>query len=133
MIERVNDELLASECDILLTKLIQDEKQYDDSIEDKVIVKDYFKNVIKDKENILLSYKEKNNVCGYIYLKHIVNNNKNGYLIDGLYVDIAYRKNGIATKLLDEALRIVKKSNAQFIDINVLFDNKIAYKIYKSF
>ena len=56
MIVRIIDELKANECDELLTKLIHDEKQYNAFINEEFIVKDYFKNVIKDEKNILLGY-----------------------------------------------------------------------------
>lgn len=133
MIIRVNDEKSANACDELLTKLIQDEKQYDDSIDINFTIKDYFKNVIKNENNILLCYEDSNNIEGYIYLKSMNNNDKKGYLIDGLYVEPAYRNRGIATKLIDEAVKIIKDTDAKFIDINVLADNKTAYKLYKSF
>ena len=47
MIIRVLDEERASTCDILLTKLIQDERQYDNSIDKDFVVNNYFKNIKK--------------------------------------------------------------------------------------
>jgi hypothetical protein len=47
LIIRVLDDERANICDELLTKLIQDERKYDDSIEEGCVVKDYFKNIIK--------------------------------------------------------------------------------------
>ena len=131
MIIRVLDEERASTCDMLLTKLIQDERQYDNSIDKDFVVNNYFKNTIKNKNNILLCYEEDNIIKGYIYLKPVNNDNQNGYLIDGLYVDIAYRNNGIATKLIDNALTIIK--DVDFIDINVMSQNIDAINLYKKF
>lgn len=131
MIIRVLDEERASTCDILLTKLIQDERQYDNSIDKDFVVNNYFKNIIKNENNILLCYEEDNIIKGYIYLKPVNNDNQNGYLIDGLYVDIAYRNNGIATKLIDSALTIIK--DVDFIDINVMSQNIDAINLYKKF
>ena len=131
MIIRVLDEERASTCDILLTKLIQDERQYDNSIDKDFVVNNYFKNTIKNENNILLCYEEDNIIKGYIYLKPVNNDNQNGYLIDGLYVDIAYRNNGIATKLIDNALNIIK--DVDFIDINVMSQNIDAINLYKKF
>lgn len=54
-------------------------------------------------------------------------------MIDGLYVDIVYRNKGIATKLITEAIKIIKKTKTDFIDITVLANNKIAWNLYKSF
>lgn len=131
MIERVYDEKLADNCDQLLTLLIRDEKQYDNNIDDNYEVKDYFKNVIKNKENILLCYKDNDVIKGYIYLKRVIENDKKGYLVDGLYVLEDYRRQGIAKKLVDYALKLIKDS--EFININVMADNKNAINLYKSF
>ena len=131
MIIRVLDEERAGICDMLLTKLIQDERQYDNSIDKDFVVNNYFKNTIKNKNNILLCYEEDNIIKGYIYLKPVNSDNQKGYLIDGLYVDIAYRNNGIATKLIDNALTIIK--DVDFIDINVMSQNIDAINLYKKF
>ena len=131
MIIRVLDEERASTCDMFLTKLIQDERQYDNSIDKDFVVNNYFKNIIKNENNILLCYEEDNIIKGYIYLKPVNNDNQNGYLIDGLYVDIAYRNNGIATELIDNALTIIK--DVDFIDINVMPQNIDAINLYKKF
>ena len=133
MINRVLDEERANICDELLTKLIQDEKQYDSFIDENFIVKDYFKNVIKDKNNILLCYEEDKIIKGYIYLKPINNDDKKGYLIDGLYVDLEYRNKGIANSLIEKALSIIKELDISFIDINVMANNKKAIYLYKKF
>ncbi len=133
MVIRVLDEVRANICDNLLTKLIQDERQYDDSIDENFVVKDYFKNVINNKDNILLCYEEDEIIKGYIYLKLVNNDNKKGYLIDGLYVDNEYRNNGIATKLIENALNVIKKANISVVDINVMTNNSVAINLYKRF
>lgn len=129
MVIRVFDEERANICDNLLTKLIQDETQYNSSIDKNFIVKDYFKNVIKNKDNILLCYEDEKIIKGYIYLKLIISDNMRGYLIDGLYVEEDYRNNGIATKLIKDALTMIKDVN--FIDINVMSQNTRAINLYK--
>lgn len=133
MVIRVLDEERANICDNLLTKLIQAERQYDDSIDENFVVKDYFKNVINNKDNILLCYEEDEIIKGYIYLKLVNNDNKKGYLIDGLYVDNEYRNNGIATKLIENALNVIKKTNISVVDINVMANNSVAINLYKRF
>ena len=133
MIIRVLDEERASTCDILLTKLIQDERQYDNSINKDFVVNNYFKNIIKNENNILLCYEEDNIIKGYIYLKPVNNDSQKGYLIDGLYVDIKYRNNGIATKLIENALNVIKDTNVAVVDINVMANNSVAINLYKHF
>ncbi len=131
MIIRVLDEERANMCDNLLTKLIQDERQYDDAIDEQFVVNGYFKNVIKNSNNILLAYEEDKILKGYIYLKEIHSGIKKGYLIDGLYVENEYRNRGIATKLIEQALTIIDDIN--FIDINVMANNIRAINLYKHF
>lgn len=133
MIQRIVDENYANECDKLLTMLIQDERQYDDSIDENFCVKDYFKNIIKLNDHILLGWIENNNVCGYIYLKPINENKKHGYLIDGLFVCYEYRNKKIATKLIKESINILDSISVDFVDIKVLADTLIARKLYEKF
>ena len=133
MIIRVLDEERASTCDILLTKLIQDERQYDNSINKDFVVNNYFKNIIKNENNILLCYEEDNIIKGYIYLKPVNNDSQNCYLIDGLYVDNEYRNKGIATKLIENALNVIKETNVAVVDINVMANNSVAISLYKRF
>ncbi len=132
MIVRIIDELKANECDELLTKLIHDEKQYNAFINEEFIVKDYFKNVIKDEKNILLGYESNKKIIGYAFFKFLTNEEGKGYLIDGLFVDKEYRNKGIAKSLLDEGLKIINKKDIDFIDISVMSENEIAIKLYKS-
>ncbi len=97
MIKRVTSSTDCKICDNFLTLLIQDERKYANDIDENFVVKDYFINVL-NKDNILLLDKDKNVPTGYIFaLKK-----ENGYLIDGLYVDVNYRKKGLATKLIKE-------------------------------
>lgn len=132
MIIRVFDDKRAEVCDGLLTKLIQDERQYNKFIDEKFIVKDYFKNVIKDDNNILLCYEEDNLVVGYVFLKQVVCDDVKGYLIDGLFVEKEYRNRGIATKLLKESLNIVKDKDICFVDVGAMAENKTSLNLYKS-
>jgi ribosomal protein S18 acetylase RimI-like enzyme len=124
MIFKVDNVLDCNICDKFLTLLIQDERQYDKSIDENFVVKDYFINMIND-NNILLLYKDNNIPLGYIFAKYI----DNSYLIDGLYVDINYRNRGIASKLLYEIINYI---NNYDIYINVIKDNIIAFNLYKS-
>ena len=133
MIVRVLDVERANICDDLLTKLIQDERKYNNSIDKDFVVKNYFQNVIKNENNILLCYEEDVMIKGYIFLKSIEDNNRKGYLIDGLYVNERDRNKGIATKLIESALNMIKDKNVYFVDINVMVNNSVAINLYKSF
>lgn len=131
MIIRIIEEKDAKVCDELLTKLIRDESKYDKLISKEFKVQDYFKNVIKDSNNILLGYIIDNQIIGYTYLKYLANDNKKGYLIDGLYILENYRGQGYAKKLLKYALNLLENKSLDFIDINVLGANEKARNLYK--
>lgn len=114
-------------CDKFLTLLIQDERKYDNTIDENFVVKDYFINMINS-QNILLLYKNEIINAGYIFAKKI----ENGYLIDGLYVDINFRGNGIAKKLINEAIKKIYLLGDYKIFINVVKENKTAVNLYKN-
>ena len=124
-VENVDD---CKTCDEFLTLLIHDEKQYDETIDENFIVKDYFVNVIKNKDNILFLYKEDNNSIGYVFAKRV----DDGYLLDGLYVLENFRNKGIARKLLNEIIKEINLLGEYKIFIKVLKENIIAYNLYKS-
>ena len=110
-------------CDNFLTLLIQDERTYNNTIEESFVVKDYFINMIK-KDTILLLYKNKEIPQGYVFAKKW----EDGYLINGLYVDVNFRNQGIATKLMKE---IIKQLKDNLIYLVVLKANEKAFNLYQ--
>ena len=132
MIKRIITTKDAKVCDGLLTKLILNESEYDKLLPKNFVVQDYFQNVIKDEKNILLGYIVDKQIIGYTFLKNIIKDENAGYLIDGLYIEETYRRRGYAKELLEYSLNLLKKENPAFIEINVLYANKIARNLYKS-
>ena len=128
MIKEVKSIKDANRCDELLTQLILDEKKYNDAIEDNVIIKDHFSQMLDDEDIILLAYYIDNEVVGYILIRKIEHN---VCLIDGLYVLEEYRNRGIATSLLNDAINRCKKLKAKYVDINVMDENEVAKYVYK--
>ena len=127
MIIKVNSIDDCKICDNFLTLLIQDERKYDTTIDEKFVVKDYFINMINN-QNILLLYKSENKPIGYIFAKKI----DDKYLIDGLYIDINFRNKGIATKLIKVIIKEIYSLGNYKIFINVLKKNKVAVNLYKN-
>ena len=127
MIIKVNSIDDCKICDNFLTLLIQDERKYDTTIDENFVVKDYFINMINN-QNILLLYKNENKPIGYIFAKKI----DNKYLIDGLYIDINFRNQGIATKLIKVIIKEIYSLGDYKIFINVLKKNKVAVNLYKN-
>ena len=127
MIIKVNSIDDCKICDNFLTLLIQDERKYDTTIDEKFVVKDYFINMINN-QNILLLYKNENKPIGYIFAKKI----DDKYLIDGLYIDINFRNKGIAKKLIKVIIKEIYSLGDYKIFINVLKKNKVAVNLYKN-
>lgn len=120
----------ANKCDKLLNKLILDERKYDNSISEDAKILNYFKYMIRQKYNFLLGYYIDNNIVGYTFIKGI---DKETALLDGLYVEEEYRNKGIATKLITTAFKICKNNNINFLDVNVMYENKEAQRLYNKF
>ena len=118
----------------LLTKLIRDEKKYDDNINENYVVKSYYEYVIPKKQNIILVAELSNTVIGYLY-GYIINDgdtttNKVAK-IDALFIEEEYRNFGIGSSLINEFKKIVK-DKVKYIEVNVCSDNKNALTTYKN-
>lgn len=127
-IEQVTNIIDADQCDKLLTKLIQDERQYNDTIDENYIVINHFNKMLGDKNIIILAYYINKIIVGYILIRRMDNNT---CLLDGLYVEKEYRNKGIGKSLLTEAILRIKNMNIKYIDINVMYNNIIAKHIYE--
>ncbi len=118
----------ADNLDKLLTKLIDDERQYDPSLE-TIIVSDFYINYINDDTRYLYLCEEENKIVGYTYLIK----NEDNVKIDALYVEEEYRNQGIATNLINEAVHYAKLNNKKYITINVLENNLKAKSLYSKY
>lgn len=127
MIKEVKNIEDANRCDELLTKLIEDEKKYNPSLDD-IVIKDHFNKMLNDDNIILLGY-YLDEIVGYILIRRTSNNT---CLLDGLYVLEDYRNQGIGKSLINEAINRCKKLNIKYVDINVIEKNEIAKNIYKN-
>ncbi len=127
-IKQVTNVVDADRCDELLTKLIQDERQYNDTIDDNYIVTNHFNKMLDDENIIILAYYINKIIVGYILIRRTSNNT---CLLDGLYVEKEYRNKGIGKSLLTEAISRIKNMNIKYIDINVMYNNIIAKHIYE--
>lgn len=128
MIKEVKNVEDANKCDELLTKLILDERKYNDLIDNNIVIKNHFSKMLDDEDVILLAYYLDKLIVGYILIRKI---NENLCLLDGLYILEEYRNQKIASSLLNEAIDRCKKLNVKYIDINVMEKNELAKRIYK--
>lgn len=127
-IKQVTNVVDADRCDELLTKLIHDERQYNDTIDDNYIVTNHFNKMLDDENIIILAYYINEIIVGYILIRRTSNNT---CLLDGLYVEKEYRNKGIGKSLLKEAISRIKNMNVKYVDINVMYNNIIANHIYE--
>ena len=127
-IKQVTNVVDADRCDELLTKLIQDERQYNDTIDEDYIVTNHFNKMLDDENIIILGYYINEIIVGYILIRKMANNT---CLLDGLYVEKEYRNKGIGKSLLTEAISRIKNMNVKYVDINVMYNNIIAKHIYE--
>ena len=127
-IKQVTNVVDADRCDELLTKLIHDERQYNDTIEDNYIVTNHFNKMLDDENIIILAYYINKTIVGYILIRKMANNT---CLLDGLYVEKEYRNKGIGNSLLKDAISRIKNMNIKYVDINVMYNNIIAKHIYE--
>ena len=81
MIKEVTSIEDANICDELLTKLILDERKYNEAISENTIVKDYFSKTLNDENSKLLAYYLNDEIVGYILIKRT---EPNIGLLDGL-------------------------------------------------
>lgn len=133
-IERVDNIEDAKICDELLTKLIHSERQFNENIREEYVVSEWFEKVYKEKNNVIFVAKFGEKIVGYIYCK--INSCENGptveheALIDGLYVDEMYRKQGIATALMEKVKEWAIEMDVKYLFLNVLEKNESAMKLY---
>ena len=127
-IKQVTNIADANRCDELLTKLIQDERQYNDTIDENYVVTNHFNTMLNDENIIILAKYINNIIVGYILIRKM---DDNTCLLDGLYVEKEYRNKGIAKSLLTEAILRIQNMNVRYIDIKVMYNNIIDKHIYE--
>ena len=118
--------------DNLLTKLIQDERQYDNSIDENFIVTDFYQNYIEDNTKFLYLAEDNTEIIGYIYgffKKDDTNENNIAYL-DALFIKSDYRNQGIANKLIKEFKTWAIDNNCTNMEVNVCSQNIKAKNLY---
>jgi GNAT superfamily N-acetyltransferase len=116
-----------------LTKLIQDEKQYDDNINDKITINNHYEQFYNQSEHCILLAMIDETVIGYLY-GFIINNeayiNKMAQL-DAMYVDYEYRGKHVGPLLIEAFKRWCIDNGIQYIELKVCKDNKVAIELYK--
>ncbi len=128
------DYKLAKQANTLLTKLIVDEKKYDENINENCIVKSLYEKFFDNNDVCLLIAMNKGEALGYIY-GYIQNNGdaklKKTAVLDALYVEENFRNKGVAKELIDAFNNWAKSNGLNYIELKVCKDNIKAINLYE--
>lgn len=117
----------------LLTKLIKDEKKYDENINEGCVVTSLYENFYDNDDVCLLVAKNDENILGYIY--GYIQNNGDAKLekvsvLDALYVEENVRCNKIGDSLIEEFKKWSYDIGAKYIELKVCNANSNAINLY---
>ena len=128
--EALEKDLIA--VDNLLTLLIQDERIYNKNINPDFKVDGWYQKYINDDNRVILVYEMDSKIVGYLYgyIEVTPVNIRNEAFLDALYVEESFRKNGIATELINDFINWVKMKDAISIEVGVLLRNNKAINLY---
>lgn len=126
----LEDALVANK---FLTKLINDEKKYDNNINDHCVVTSLYEKFYENDNVCLLVAKVNKEIVGYLYGFVFESGDsliETVITLDALFVLEDYRKKGIAKKLIDEFKVWAIYKNAKFIELKVCDKNEAAINLY---
>ena len=124
----------APRLNFLLTLLIRDEKQYDESINENFVVTNMYENFINDPKRILLVAEEDEKIVGYLYGYIIESDEVQTETIaklDALFVEEEHRRMGAAENLIDHFKVWVINHNITGMVVNVCSANYKAKSLYR--
>lgn len=129
----VNDKEIVEKCDKLFVEFLDSEGQYDDNYLKREKINSFLGDL--DKENNILLCCVKEDVMAFLY----------GYIekrqgmkdsvahITFVYVKEEYRKQNIATTLINEYMRILKEKDISIIEVKAYKNNQAANMLYNKF
>ncbi len=123
----------APKLDILLSKLIQDESQYDNNLNQECLITNNYCNRIGLEGHKLLLIEADGEIVAYLYgfIYHIPNIYKSPIaIIDALYVDEEYRHKGYASMLISAFKIFAVENGACQIELKVVSSNQAAVDLY---
>lgn len=88
---------------------------------------------LQNKESIIFAAKMDNQYVGFTQLYPTFSSvaMKRAYILNDLYVEKSYRKNGIAQALMEAAFEFAEKQNARFIALETGVNNTTAQALYE--
>lgn len=127
----VNDVKKAND---FLTRLIQDEKQYDRNINENLVIESLYENLITNDNNCVLLAKVNEEIVGYLF--GFIEDSNTAYLerkakLEAMFVDENFRGNKIGKLLIEEFKTWVQKKECKYIELSVCKENTSAINLYK--
>lgn len=124
-------------CDDLLTKLIMSERKYDDNVKETYKVNYYYTELFNKDYNVLICAKHNDNIVGFIYgfIKYEKGDlvKANVGFIDAVYVKNEFRKQGIASQLINEFYKWCNSKDVKYVEVSSYIKNDGACNLYKKF
>lgn len=93
----------------------------------------YIKERIKNKESVILVVKDQHNYVGFTQFYPIFSSvsMKRVWILNDLYVEKKFRKQGVAQLLLDKAKEYAIETGAKSISLKTALDNYSAQRLYE--
>lgn len=124
----------AKQLDMLLTRLIRYESQYDNNLNSDCEMKENYCNLIGLDGHKCILIEEEGEIIGYLYgfIYHIPAIHKfPTAIIDALFIDEKYRRKGYASMLITEFRKFAVENGASQIELKVVSDNLGAVGLYE--
>lgn len=124
----------ANQLDMLLTRLIRDESQYDNNLNSDCEIKENYSNLIGLDGHKFIVIEEDGEIIGYLYgfVYHIPGIHKSPTaILDALFIDEKYRRKGYASMLITEFRAFAVENGASQIELKVVSDNLCAVDLYE--
>ena len=88
---------------------------------------------INNQQSVIYIYYANNIAVGFtqLYPKYSSARMVRNWILNDLFVLEEYRKSGIATQLINQAIEFAKSKNANFVQLETQVDNFVAQKLYQ--
>ena len=88
---------------------------------------------IAQQESVIYIYYHENTPVGFtqLYPKYSSARMVKNWILNDLFVLKEYRKTGVATQLINQAIEFAKSNDANFVQLETQVDNFVAQKLYQ--
>lgn len=95
------------------------------------LLKKEFLEILRDKKILLLVIEENKKLIGYMHATFFKNIYRKGGYVGDIFVLKEFRRKGIATKLINKFIKVLKNRGYKMISLSVSIKNKKAVRLYK--